>query len=705
LLSLFLVVRVVLANSDAVCAAGDSSENCEPELPEGWQRRVDENGQEFFVHLKSGTSRWNRPTGAIATAEDSLEVFLKELDDLEVLPELNDTQADRRGLLAGVRALMGMEQALLPTPQNMDVQVIGTGEKAPQIYVIDNFLSPEECEFMIAQVTGRLEPANVVQGAASKYDLQTSIRSNEQIWLSQSEERDTPIVRHIIKRMHRMARVPDDEAEAIQVGHYDVGQKYEVHMDTSPETDVARPRTMIVYLSNVEGGGETIFPVTEENKNACRGWHDAAEEGKEQIFGLRNCCDPLAPGGGGDGMVRVTPKRGRAVLFFNHGINGKPDFKAEHAACPVTAGEKWIMQRWFRFRPHQRLVHPPDRRFDGLPGESPLVGIHARVQAGLLDARVLSNKEPRVYLIDDFLSQEEVRHMRQVMEGIVMTGWEVDAFDSEDGEMPVDMAEYGRLPSAQEADDPVLAAIAKRMYRTARVREGHAEELQFVRFTSNASSEPRADSQQGGAVRPMTLLVYLGGDGTSGVGGATFFPLDACDGVEDCCKEPEVVHLEFVSTAERKLGIILKDKPGDVAVSVGGVLDGLVRDHNAREPDSEVRIGSRILSVNGRGQGNAEAIAAELKKGGRMVLKIELARKQKIANYTPSRKAIIIPPKAGRAILIGSHKLDGTLEKRPAYGSCPAGPEGKVMVQRFFRTKKILDVELGFDAKFDSFAP
>lgn len=702
---LFLALGALasLADADEVCAAGAGGESCRAELPQGWERHVDENGQEYFFHAKSGASRWNLPTGDIATSEDSLRSYLGELDELEALPQasLNGTQADRRKLLNSMRSLMGMEQALLPTPQDMDVKVVGAGAngKTPQIYIIDNFLSPEECEYMIAQVTGRLEPANVVQGAGQKFDLQTSVRSNEQIWLSQNEERDTPLLRHIIKRLHRMARVPDDDAEAIQVGHYHVGQKYEVHMDTSPATDVARPRTIIVYLNDVEGGGETIFPVTNKNKQACRGWHEAAEEGGEKLFGLRNCCDPSAPGGGGDGMVRVTPKRGRAVLFLNHGADGEQQFTAEHAACPVTAGEKWIAQRWFRFRPHQRLVHPADWRFDGLP--SVPQPVPAGVHAGLLDARVLSNKEPRIYLIEDFLSQEEVKHMRGLMEGLTMEAVEVDAFDAEDGEGPTDLATYARLPATAEASDPVTAALAKRMYRAARMREGHAEELEFVRLAHDASSEPMSDSREGGDSRPMTLLVYLDGDGTSESGGATFFPMDACEGVENCCKELEVVHLEFEATAQRKLGISLKPGSDGQTVGVGQVMDGLVRDHNSRDPAREVRFGSRILSVNGLGRGNADEIVGELKKGGKMTLEIELASKKAMDNYTPSRNAIIVPPKAGRAILIASHTLDGKLEKRAAYGSCPVGPGGKAMVRRFFRMKRHLKVKLEADAKFD----
>ena len=52
------------------------------------------------------------------------------------------------------------------------------------------------------------------------------------------------------------------------------GKKYEMHPDSTPSQDVSRPATMIVYLSDVEAGGQTIFPVTSQNAKQCASrWH------------------------------------------------------------------------------------------------------------------------------------------------------------------------------------------------------------------------------------------------------------------------------------------------------------------------------------------------------------------------------------------------------------------------------------------------
>ncbi|CAE7428833.1 P4H3 [Symbiodinium sp. CCMP2456] len=162
----------------------------------------------------------------------------------------------------------------------------------PRIYVQDGFLSEPECEILKQQVAGRLEPAKVVEKADNKFDEQVSVRNNRQIWLNYTQERDDPDVFHLLKRMHRASRIPDDDAEALQIGHYGVGEKYETHQDSDPRNDVARPATLIVYLNDVEEGGETLFPLG--NRNDCTMQWRAAADGSSVLPG-RLALEDTAP--------------------------------------------------------------------------------------------------------------------------------------------------------------------------------------------------------------------------------------------------------------------------------------------------------------------------------------------------------------------------------------------------------------------------
>lgn len=76
----------------------------------------------------------------------------------------------------------------------------------------------------------------------------------------------------------------------------------------------ARFATLLLYLNDGMEGGETSFPL----------W--------------RNAESPHA--------LKVKPEKGKAVLFYNILPDGNFDELSEHAALPVTNGEKWLANLW-----------------------------------------------------------------------------------------------------------------------------------------------------------------------------------------------------------------------------------------------------------------------------------------------------------------------------------------------------------------------
>ena len=116
-------------------------------------------------------------------------------------------------------------------------------------------------------------------------------------------------------------RVPLAQGEPLQVMRYGVGAEYKPHYDYF---DLGRPgqaanlrnggqriASLVIYLNDVEAGGETTFP---------------------------RC------------GLAVGPRKGSAVFFAYTDAQSRTDPMSFHAGAPVTRGEKWIATRWMRER-------------------------------------------------------------------------------------------------------------------------------------------------------------------------------------------------------------------------------------------------------------------------------------------------------------------------------------------------------------------
>merc|ERR1712117_774489 len=50
--------------------------------------------------------------------------------------------------------------------------------------------------------------------------------------------------------------------------------------------------------------------------------------------------------------LKVKPKRGSVVMWYNYHANGRGDVNALHAGCPVGEGlVKWSANKWVRIKP------------------------------------------------------------------------------------------------------------------------------------------------------------------------------------------------------------------------------------------------------------------------------------------------------------------------------------------------------------------
>ncbi|KAG7022241.1 putative prolyl 4-hydroxylase 7 [Cucurbita argyrosperma subsp. argyrosperma] len=149
-----------------------------------------------------------------------------------------------------------------------------------------------------------------------------------------SQPRSDDIVAGIEAKIAAWTFLPVDNGEPIQILRYENGQQYVPHFDFFQDpVNVAagghRIATVLMYLSNVERGGETVFP-----------------DSPVLLSPNANCS--------------LKPKKGDALLFFSLHPNVTTDPTSYHGSCPVIEGEKWSATKWIHMLPVDEIWRNPD---------------------------------------------------------------------------------------------------------------------------------------------------------------------------------------------------------------------------------------------------------------------------------------------------------------------------------------------------------
>ncbi|XP_010683036.2 probable prolyl 4-hydroxylase 10 [Beta vulgaris subsp. vulgaris] len=199
----------------------------------------------------------------------------------------------------------------------------------PRAVVYHNFLSKDECEYLIKLASPHMEKSKVIDEKTGK-SKDSRVRTSSGTFLPRG--RDT-IIRAIEQRIADFTFLPVEHGEGLQVLHYEVGQKYEPHFDYfledySTVTGGQRIATVLMYLSDVEEGGETVFPSAKGNISDVPYWNELSKCGQEGLA--------------------VKPKMGDALLFWSLKPDASLDPSSLHAGCPVIRGDKWSATKWIR---------------------------------------------------------------------------------------------------------------------------------------------------------------------------------------------------------------------------------------------------------------------------------------------------------------------------------------------------------------------
>lgn len=189
----------------------------------------------------------------------------------------------------------------------------------PRIARYAAMFSRSEADHLIDCARDRLSEAAVsLDGGVGK----SSGRVAQNAWIPHEHD---AIVRGLCERLAEAAGHPLAHAESLQVVHYAPGGEYRPHFDAY---DMGSPRgreytrrggqrlcTAILYLNDVDAGGQTRFPRLD---------------------------------------IAIPPRCGDALIFDScHAGTVEVQPKALHAAAPLEAGEKWIANLWFRQRPYR----------------------------------------------------------------------------------------------------------------------------------------------------------------------------------------------------------------------------------------------------------------------------------------------------------------------------------------------------------------
>nr|GMD22893.1 probable prolyl 4-hydroxylase 3 [Ipomoea batatas] len=197
----------------------------------------------------------------------------------------------------------------------------------PRAFVYHNFLSKEECEYLINLAKPHMAKSTVVDSKTGK-SKDSRVRTSSGMFLRRGHDK---VIKNIEKRIADYTFIPVEHGEGLQVLHYEVGQKYEPHFDYfldefNTKNGGQRLATLLMYLSDVEEGGETVFPSAKGNFSSRPGWNDMSECAKRGLS--------------------VKPKMGDALLFWSMRPDATLDPSSLHGGCPVIRGNKWSSTKW-----------------------------------------------------------------------------------------------------------------------------------------------------------------------------------------------------------------------------------------------------------------------------------------------------------------------------------------------------------------------
>jgi prolyl 4-hydroxylase len=186
------------------------------------------------------------------------------------------------------------------------------------VFLIENFLTPDECDYIISFGESKLAPSTVVEN--DKLVI-PSYRTSYTAFITDSGKYcNDNIIKKIQQRVSAFSWFPVQHMESFNLTRYCHNQKYDEHVDYFDQSHLTllgnakqRVCTFFVYLNDVpdDAGGHTIFPYLN---------------------------------------LKIKPKKGNAVFWLNTDLNGVPYPKSRHLGEVITKENiiKYALNIWIR---------------------------------------------------------------------------------------------------------------------------------------------------------------------------------------------------------------------------------------------------------------------------------------------------------------------------------------------------------------------
>lgn len=185
-----------------------------------------------------------------------------------------------------------------------EIEILARFEE-PLIVVLGSVLDHDECDALIQLSKDRLERSKIGSSRAV-----SNIRTSSGAFL---DDPNNEVIERIEKRLASIIDIPREHGEGLHILNYLPGQEYKEHFDyfapTSKSAANNRIATFVLYLNDVEEGGQTYFPKLN---------------------------------------LSVFPKKGMAVYFEYFYNDAALNELTLHGGAPVIQGEKWIATQWIR---------------------------------------------------------------------------------------------------------------------------------------------------------------------------------------------------------------------------------------------------------------------------------------------------------------------------------------------------------------------